>query len=418
MKIGILAIGNELVSGATQDTNSSFMSRALTAQGWDISTIIVVGDDERSIGNGLDCLMAISDAAIVTGGLGPTADDITTASIAKAFDLNLYTDEAVLKKIKERFEKHSIKWTPNNIKQAVFPEGAEPIPNPTGTAWGFSLKKNGHILAVIPGVPSEVKRMLSEGVIPLIKRESGEAKQYLKSRTIKMFGPIEAKIDQMIRGVDMKIPGISLGFYPHFPENHVMATSKSLTEFVAKENLEVAEKRIEEKLGKYIFGYDNDTLESVVSSLLKKRDMTLSVAESCTGGLITDRLTDIPGSSTFLDRGVVVYSNASKTEILGVPDQVISKFGAVSEETAVLMAEGVRKLGRTDLGLSTTGIAGPTGGTVQKPVGTVFIAMTDGKNTMCRRFLFKWKRRRIKKISSQWALEMLRRFLTGGSLND
>jgi len=306
MKIGILAIGNELVSGATQDTNSSFISRELTAQGWDISTIMVVGDDERSIGNGLDCLMAISDAIIVTGGLGPTSDDITTASIAKTFDLNLYTNEAVLKKIREKFEKHSIKWTPNNIKQAMFPEGAEPIPNPIGTAWGFSLKKNGRILAVIPGVPSEVRRMLSDGVIPLIKREFGEAKQYLKSRTIKIFGPIEAKIDQMIRGVDMKVPGISLGFYPHFPENHVIITSKNLTESVAKENLEVAGKRIEEKLGRYIFGYDNDTIEGVVSSLLKKRDMTLSVAESCTGGLITDRLTDIPGSSTFLDRGVVV----------------------------------------------------------------------------------------------------------------
>ena len=418
MKIGILAIGNELVSGATQDTNSSFISRELTAQGWDISTIMVAGDDERTIGNGLDCLMAISDAVIVTGGLGPTADDITTASIAKAFDLNLYTDEAVLKKIRERFEKHSVKWTPNNIKQALFPEGAEPIPNPTGTAWGFSLKKNGHILAVIPGVPSEAKRILFEGVIPLIKREFREVRQYIKSRTIKMFGPTEAEIDQMIRDVDLKIPGISLGFYPHFPENHVIITSKSLTESVAKENLEVAEKRIEEKLGKYIFGYDNDTLEGVVSSLLKKRDMTLSVAESCTGGLITDRLTDIPGSSTFLDRGVVVYSNASKIEILGVPDQVISKSGAVSEETAVLMAEGVRRLGRTDLGLSTTGIAGPAGGTVQKPVGTVFIALTDGENTVCRRFLFKWERRRIKKISSQWALEMLRRFLIGRSLND
>jgi nicotinamide-nucleotide amidase len=418
MRIGILAIGNELTSGATQDTNSSFISRELNAEGWSVSTIMVSGDDEDIIGKGLDYLMALSDAVIVTGGLGPTSDDITTASIAKAFDLNLYTDDAVLNQMKERFKKYRTKWIPNNIKQAMFPEGAEIMPNPAGTACGFSLKKNGKIVAVIPGVPSEAKKMLSAGVIPLLKRNSRTAKQYTASRTIKLIGVTEAGIDQMLSDVDLKITGVSIGFYPHFPENHIVITSKNLAESATEENLKMAERRIQGKLQKYIFGHDNETLEGIVASLLTNRALTLSVAESCTGGLITDRLTNIPGSSTFFDRGVVVYSNDSKTDLLGVPAEILSNFGAVSKEVAVLMAEGVRNLGRTDLGLATTGIAGPTGGTTQKPVGTVFIALTDGENTICRNFLFGGKRKRVKKISSQWALEMLRRFLIGNSLND
>ncbi|MEA1936173.1 MAG: competence/damage-inducible protein A [Thermodesulfobacteriota bacterium] len=418
MKVGILAIGSELTSGSTQDTNSSFISRELNAQGWSVSSIMIVGDDEYAIGKGLDRLMATSDAVIVTGGLGPTADDITTASIAKTFGLNLYTDETVLNQIKERFERYRIKWIPDNIKQAMFPDGAVTIPNPIGTACGYFLKKNDKIVAVIPGVPSEAERMLFEGVIPVLKRDSREARQYIVKKTIKLFGLTEAKIDQILSDVDLEIPGVSMGFYPHFPENHIVITSKNLIESMAEENLKTAEKRIEGKLRQYIFGYDNDTLEGVVASLLKSRALTLSVAESCTGGLITDRLTNIPGSSTFLDRGVVVYSNDSKTELLGVPVQILNKFGAVSEETAILMAEGIRKLGKTDIGLATTGIAGPTGGTTEKPVGTVFIALTDGGNTICRNFLFGWERKRVKKISSQWALEILRRFLTGNSLND
>lgn len=418
MKIGILAIGNELTGGTTQDTNSSFISRELNAEGWSVSTIMVCGDDENIIGKGLDHLMALSDAVIVTGGLGPTSDDITTASIANAFGLDLYTDEAVLNQMKERFKKFRAKWIPNNIKQAMFPEGAEIMPNPAGTACGFSLKKNGKIVAVIPGVPSEAKTMLSTGIIPLLKRTFGKAKQYMARRTIKLFGVAEAGIDQMLSDVDLKITGVSIGFYPHFPENHIVITSKNIAESTAEENLKTAERRIQKKLQKYIFGYDNDTLEGIIASLLTNKALTLSVAESCTGGLIADRLTNIPGSSVFFDRGLVVYSNDSKTDLLGVPAEILNNFGAVSEETAVLMAEGVRNLGGTDLGLATTGIAGPTGGTTQKPVGTVFITLTDGENTTCRNFLFGGKRKRIKKISSQWALEILRRFLIGNSLND
>jgi len=314
-------------------------------------------------------------------------------------------------KIKKRFEKFRIQWTDNNAKQAMFPEGAATILNPVGTAWGFSLKKDGKIVAVIPGVPFEVKRMFPEGVIPLFRKEFKDPVQYSSKRTIKLFGISEAKVDEALSGEEFKISGVAIGFYPRFPENHLVITSKGDDKETSTENLKVIEEKIIERLEKYIFGYDNETLEGIVASLLTKKNLTLSVAESCTGGLITDRLTDIPGSSKFLDRGVVTYSNISKMEILGVSSSILDEHGAVSEQTAVSMAEGVRKLGKTDIGLSVTGIAGPTGGTAEKPVGTVFIAVTDGSDTVCRKFLFRWERRRVKEISSQWSLEILRRFL-------
>ena len=418
MKVGILTIGNELTSGKTQDTNSSFIARQLNVQGWQVAAMMSVGDDENVIRGGLSYIMGISDAVIVTGGLGPTADDITTVAIASTFSLKLYTNEDVLRHIQGLFEKHRLKWTPNNAKQAVFPEGAETICNPIGTAWGFSLKRNGIIVAVIPGVPAEVRRMLPEGVIPLFRREFTEEAQYVESRTIKLFGIAEAGVDQALADVDLAGLGVNIGFYPNFPENHVVLIARHASEAEAKKKLKKAEGYVKERLRDYIFAYDRETLESLVASLLTERKLTLAVAESCTGGLITDRLTDIPGSSAFLERGVVTYSNVSKTGLLGVPEQVLHEFGAVSEQTAILMAEGVRKIGKTDLGLAVTGIAGPTGGTEEKPVGTVFIALTDGKKTICHRSLYRWDRRRIKMVSSQSALMMLKRYLTGEMRDD
>jgi len=411
LNISILTIGDELTSGMIQDTNSSFISRRLNSEQWHVSAMMAVGDDKNAIKKSLEYLLGISDAVIVTGGLGPTADDMTTASIAKAFGLKLYTDDSVLGEIKKRFQKFHIQWTDNNTKQAMFPEGAVPILNSVGTAWGFSLKRDGKIIVVIPGVPVEVKRMLSEGVIPLLRKEFKEPVQYSLQKTIKLFGLSESKIDEALSSENFKMSGVTLGFYPRFPENHIVITSRGSDEATAVGNLEIIKQKIVERLGKYIFGYDDETLEGVIAFLLTEKNLTLSVAESCTGGLITDRLTNVPGSSKFLDRGVVTYSNASKVEMLNVPSSVLDEYGAVNEQTAVSMAVGVQKLAKTDIGLAITGVAGPAGGTVEKPVGTVFIAVTDGKDTICRKFLFRWERRRIKEISSQWSLEILRRFV-------
>lgn len=411
MNVGILTIGDELTSGMIQDTNSAYISAECNDERWRIAAMMSVGDDGRAIRGGLEYLIGLSDAVIVTGGLGPTADDKTTASIADAFDLGLYTDESVLNEIKARFERFRIKWTENNTKQAIFPDGAVVIDNPIGTAWGYSLKRNGKLIVVIPGVPAEVKRMFPESIIPLLRKEFKEPVRYSFKRRIKLFGIAEAKVDETVSEIDLDLPGISLGFYPRFPENHIVITVRGDDEETARRTIDLAQTRIVERLEKYVFGYDDETLESIIASMLMESGLTISVAESCTGGLITDRLTNVPGSSMFLDRGVVVYSNVSKTELLGVPMAILETFGAVSEETAVSMADGVRKSGKTDIGLAVTGIAGPTGGTEEKPVGTVYIALSDGGASVCRKYLFRWGRRRIKELTSQWALEILRRFL-------
>jgi len=410
MDIGILVIGDELTSGMTVDTNSSFIASELNAQGWRVSAVMAVGDDENAIKGGLEYLLGISGALVVTGGLGPTVDDITTEAVAGAFGLDLYTDEAVLERLKERFDRIGLPWTENNAKQAMFPEGAAIIDNPVGTACGFLLERDDRPVAVMPGVPGEAKKMLSDGVIPLF-REKIEWREHVTKKTIKVFGLTESQIDQALSYEDMEIPGVSVGFYPRFPEIRLVVTSRGEDGGLAEENLRVACERIERQLSRYIFGYGDDTMEGVAAGLLTGRKLTLSVAESCTGGLITDRLTDVPGSSVFLERGVVTYSNTSKVELLGVPASIIESHGAVSEDVAILMAEGVKKLAGTDIGLATTGIAGPTGGTEEKPVGTVFVALSTGRGTTCRRFQFRWDRRRIKEMTSQIALNMLRKFL-------
>jgi nicotinamide-nucleotide amidase len=411
LKTGIITIGSELTSGGIQDANTALIAREFHRRGWQVAATMSVGDDETMIKKALNFIMPLTDAVIITGGLGPTADDITTAAVAGAFNLPLYADEDVLNHIKAIFAKYGLKWTENNAKQAVFPRGAQILANPVGTAAGFFLRIKEKVLAVIPGVPAEVRKMLPEAVLPLLYRSFPQETPYLAVRTLKLFGISEAAVDQAITRIDL--PGVEVGFYPRFPENHLVLSARDAWEDTAWFRVNKAAAAVRKSLGPYVFAYDEETLEGVVAGLLKEQGRTVSVAESCTGGLITDRLTDIPGSSLYLERGLVTYSNRSKTDLLGVPETVLQKHGAVSEETARLMAAGVRRLARTDLGLATTGIAGPDGGSEAKPVGTVFIALADGTETICRGFSYRWERRRIKIVASQAALIMLQRYLTG-----
>lgn len=413
MNIGILTIGNELTSGRIADTNTSYLAREFHVRGWDVPVSMAVGDEAGAIGEALDFILERSDAVVVTGGLGPTADDITTECIAKYCGLPLYLDEAVLQTIRERFASRGLRWTDNNAKQAMFPQGAEPLRNPVGTAWGYVLHRGGKLIAVVPGVPMEVKRMTPEALVPLFEQKAG--KTYILTRTVKLFGLAEALIDSALADLPLAGTTVSLGFYPRFPENHLVLTARSADRARAEADLALIGKGVVERLSRNIFGYDEDTLEGMIGALLTEKKLTISIAESLTGGLIADRITNVPGSSAYFERGIVAYSNRSKTELLGVPEEVIREHGAVSRETAVLMAEGVRKTSGADVGLATTGIAGPSGGTGAKPVGTVFIAVSDGTRTVCRDFAFKWERRRIKEITTQWALELTRRFLAGES---
>ncbi|MEN6622848.1 MAG: competence/damage-inducible protein A [Smithella sp.] len=411
MKIAILIIGNELMSGRITDINSSFIAREANLQGWQVEAIMAVEDDFASIKSRLDYLLPLTDAVICTGGLGPTADDITTEAIARTFNLSLYTDDKVLNDIKEIFTKRNLPWVENNSKQAMFPQGSEIISNPAGVAAGFALQITGKWIFVLPGVPWETQRMFPEGVIPILRREFPQHEQYIAKKTIKTFGLSESAVDKILSDIDFASLGISLGFYPVFPETHLVLVSRQRTLEAANEKLKQACNEVAERLQKYIFAYGEQTLEEIVAGMLKEQNLTIAVAESCTGGLITSRLTDVPGSSEYLERAAVTYSNAAKISLLCVPAEIIEKHGAVSEETARLMAEGVRKMAGTNLGLSSTGIAGPSGGSEIKPVGTVYLALSDGKETICRHHVYRWDRKRNKMFFSQSALLLLKSYL-------
>ena len=413
MKIGILTIGNELMNGRVTDANASFIAREINLQGWSAEAIMSVGDDFASIKNRLDYLLSMTDAVICSGGLGPTADDITTAAIAHAFGLPLYTDENVLNFIKDIFTKFNLRWVENNAKQAMFPKGAEIIANPVGTAAGFSLRVKEKFIFVIPGVPAEARMMLTEGVIPALRKHFPQNDQYAAKQTIKTFGLSEAAVDDRLKDIDFDSLGVSVGFYPVFPENHIVLISRKKTLEEAQNNLQKAQDDVAARLQDFIFSYGEKTLEEVIAGFLTEKKLTIAVAESCTGGLITNRLTDVSGSSGYLERGLVTYSNTAKISMLGVPAEVIKKHGAVSEETARLMAEGVRKLAGTDLGISSTGIAGPNGGSKEKPVGTIYIALTDSKQTICRHYAYRWDRKRNKDMFSEAALFLLKNYLQG-----
>ena len=411
MKIGILTIGNELMNGRTADTNSSFIAREINAQGWQVEVMMSAGDDEEAIKARLHYMLSLADAVICTGGLGPTADDITTAAVARAFSLPLVMDDNVLNHLRDIFTRYNLRWTENNAKQALFPEGAEVIPNPVGTAAGFVLAVKEKLVFVIPGVPSETIRMVPSGVIGLLKRYFPGAVEHTAKQTIKTFGLSEAAVDERLADFDFSSLGVSVGFYPVFPENHVVLIARAPGEEQAQKNLEKATDAVAVRLADCIFSYGEKSLEETVAGILTEKKLTLSVAESCTGGLVANRLTDVPGSSAFFERGAVTYSNQAKIDLLNVPADIIGKYGAVSDETARAMAEGVRRMAKTDIGLSITGIAGPSGGTKEKPVGTVFIAVADSRQTICRHHSFRWDRRRNKLISSEAALVMLKNFL-------
>ena len=412
MKVAILTIGNELMSGRIADTNSSFIAREINLQGWHVEAMLAVEDNFASIKSRLNYLLPLADVVICTGGLGPTADDITTEAIARAFDLPLYTDEKSLNQTKNIFTRRNLIWVENNTKQAMFPQGAEVIANTVGTAPGFALKACEKWIFVIPGVPHEMQKMFPEGVMPILHREFPQKEQYMVKQTIKTFGLSEAAIDKDLADIDFNALGVNIGFYPVFPENHIVLVSRQVTFEAARKKLQLACDEVTARLNKYIFAYGEETLEEIVADLLKEKKLTIAVAESCTGGLITDRLTDVPGSSQYLERAAVTYSNAAKVSLLGVPAAIIEKHGAVSEETVRLMAEGVRKMAGTDLGLASTGIAGPDGGSEAKPVGTVYLALADATETICRHYAYRWDRKRNKMFFSQAALLLLKNYLS------
>jgi nicotinamide-nucleotide amidase len=412
VKVDIITVGNELTTGAVVDTNAAYLASALTERGFEVIFITTVGDNEWSIEDALLRAQEHAEVILISGGLGPSVDDITASSAAKALGRRLIMNKEVLQTLRESFAQRAMEMPLANEKQALFPHQAEIIPNPLGNASGFILRHKGKIYIFLPGVPRELKHLLKENVIPLLEKDRQE-KTFHRSRTLKVFGFTESAIADRLKEIHCPDHSASLAYLPRFPENHVkiMVNGRFLEE--VEKTLQELEKIIREKLEGRVFAADQETLEEIVGNLLRSNRATLAVAESCTGGLVTHRLTNIPGSSDYFDRGVVVYSNRAKVELLKIPEELLATAGAVSAPVVEKMAESVRQISQSTLGLGITGIAGPGGGSEEKPVGLVFIALASPQGTVSKKYQFWGDREQIKIISAHTAIDWVRRFFLG-----
>ena len=341
------------------------------------------------------------DVLIITGGLGPTSDDFTRDVVAELLGRKLVRDEAIAAHIAERMRRRSIKLPDSVYVQALVPEGARVLTNPNGTAPGLAIEHEGKFVFLLPGPPRELKPMFEEQVLPVLQERSGRS--LIDCRVFKVAGLAESLVEEKVAPVLADLDGIELGYCARMGEVEVRIISN------LKSVADEAEQRIRAALGDHIFGTGDDRLEDVVVKMLTAKRKTIAVAESCTGGLIANRLTNVSGSSAVFINGCVTYSDESKVRLLGVREETLKKFGAVSEEVAREMAEGIRTRSKTDFALSTTGIAGPTGGTPEKPVGLVYIGLATPERTEVQRHVLFFDRETFKFFVSQSALDAVRR---------
>lgn len=415
MKAAFLAIGDEIVGGLTTDTNSGFIAGELKDVGVEAVAGFSVADEEDDIARALERAMEDAELVVCTGGLGPTADDLTTAVVARVAGRELRLDEASLEAIVERFRQRGIEMPPNNRKQALFPEGATIFPNPNGTAPGFvvSLQRGGgeRWIACFPGVPRETRPMVRDALVPWVAARQPDTR--FASRIFSTSGLTESKLDEMLAGV--VDPGEArLAFRAAFPRIQARLTLRGAPGDDLDARLDALEARVRERLGHHLYATGDEGMEETVGRLLRERGLTLALAESCTGGRIGDWITNVPGSSAYFLLGTAVYSNEAKHAILGVTAETLVAHGAVSTQTAEEMAQGARRAAGADLGLSTTGIAGPGGGSPEKPVGTVCIGLAWEGGAWSRRYdLGDLGRERIKGFTANIALDRLRRWLLG-----
>jgi nicotinamide-nucleotide amidase len=409
--IEVITIGDEILSGSIVDTNSAMIARKLGSVGLELRHMSSVGDDPQEIIRELREAAARARAVIVTGGLGPTQDDRTAFAAAQAFGVDLVLHEETLEKLRNFFANLGLEMTRNNERQAWMPQGSTVVPNPMGTAPGFALRHGECLLIFLPGVPRELERMLEESVTAMLLEHCGSGFQ-VSSRTLKIFGLSEAKIDQMVKGALEGLEGVSLASLPHYPENRLRITVRGKDPADVSVTLERAETYLREKVGPWVYGVDEEEMENVVVRLLGEKGFVLALAESCTGGLIAHRLTNVAGASLVLSRAYVPYSLEAKEE-MGVPGDLLRERGAVSAQVAEAMALAAVSSSRADIGVSTTGVAGPTGGTEEHPVGTVFMGLAAGGKTWSQRFRFRGGRGNVKTLASAVALDWLRRFLLG-----
>lgn len=409
MKAEIVTIGDELLIGQIINTNQAYIAEKLNGIGIAIHRMTTVGDDMPAI---LDCFTTAwnrSDVVIVTGGLGPTHDDITKKAVCTFFNTDLIPNDTIRAHVEELVKKWGRHWSSSYEEQTMFPRKATLVPNPIGTAAGMQFEESGKFFYVLPGVPYEMKEMMEKTILPFLSTRVGNS--FIRHLTLRTTGIPESMLAAQLGDLDALLHGATLAFLPSTTGVRMRITVHSTDEAKADALLREVEQRIRSKVGKYVYGINEEELEEIVGKLLTERNLTLAVAESCTGGLIADKITDVSGSSNYFQQGLVTYSNQSKVEILGVQSLLIEQHGAVSKEVAEAMAAGIRRVAQTDIGISTTGIAGPTGGTSTKPIGIVWIGYSDADATFALRFQFGEGRRRVKERAAQAALELLRRKL-------
>lgn len=413
MKACILAIGSELLTPFRVDTNSLHLTERLNTVGYDVRFKAIVADDIDELTHVLQDALSWADLIVVTGGLGPTEDDITRDAVARVLNAELDVDETVVERIRQRFERRGMVMPLNNRRQAMFPRGSTLLDNPNGTAPGLWLEHGGSAIVLLPGPPREMKPMFEAVLRERLAPRSGGAGVF--RRTLKITGRAESDVDAAVqpiysRWTTQPIP-ISTTILAVLGQIELHLSAVAPDPVAAAVALAAAVGELQAALGAAVYSTDGRGLEVVVGELLRDRRLMLAVAESCTGGLLASRLTDVPGSSDYFDRGVVCYSNQAKSELLGVPAQLIEEHGAVSEPVARAMADGIRARSAANVGIGVTGIAGPSGGTENKPVGTVSIAVVAEDEATVRTFHFLGGREMIKFQASQTAMNLLRLML-------
>jgi nicotinamide-nucleotide amidase len=414
MRACIIAVGTEMLTPFRVDTNSLFVTERLNEIGADVRLKLVVGDDVDELTEMLRAVLTWADVIVTTGGLGPTEDDITRDGLARALGVGLEADETIVERIRERFARRGMTMPAINRRQAMIPVGATVLPNPQGTAPGLFVEQGRTAIVSLPGPPREMKSMFEAVVRERLAQRSGGAALF--RRVLKITGRTESDVDSVAQPVyqtwiAQPVP-IATTILAVLGQIELHLTARATEQTAAQVTLDAAVDQLRGVLGQSIYSVDGRSLEAVVGDLLRSHGLTIAVAESCTGGLLASRLTDVPGSSDYVDCGVVCYSNDAKVDMVGVPRTLIAEHGAVSEEVARAMAAGIRSRARTGVGVGVTGIAGPGGGTAQKPVGTVAVAVMANEEANVRTFQFVGGREQIKFQAAQAALNMLRLMLT------
>ena len=412
MKSKIISIGDEILIGQIVNTNAAFLGDRLFSIGIPVAKTVVISDEEAELLSEFEDSFKNYDVTIITGGLGPTHDDITKPVLLKFFKDEFVRDEKVLAHVRNIFSSRNVNMPKVNEDQALVPKNSKVIWNANGTAPGIWIEKDKKIFIALPGVPYEMKSMIENEILPELKKRfsSGSGIVYLQ-RTLLTTGLGESSLNEMIGNVKEIIGESKLAFLPSATGVRLRINTEGKNEKEAAEKMNIIEDKLRSKINNLIYGSDKEELEKVIGDILTERKQTLSIAESCTGGMISSKIVSIPGSSNYYEGGVCVYSNIEKIKILNIKEETLKKYGAVSEATAMEMAEGVRRLMGTDFSLSTTGIAGPSGGTDQKPVGLVWIGFSGKEKTYAVSFNFGNNREINIQRASHRALEILRREL-------